>query len=138
MPGLLQPCACGFKHARWRGQKLHDVFADGKALCEAQNFAVQAVGTDGFDRASLAAADEASCFGITTPHDNAVGTASGRRPNRWLSIGAAACVTMLSIKRPRGCILTGATVMVLALISAQLIGVASGVASFDGLCPYYK
>jgi len=27
---------------------------------------------------------------------------------------------------------------VLALISAQLIGVASGVASFDGLCPYYK
>ena len=127
------------KHARWRGQKLHDVFADGKALCEAQNFAVQAVGTDGFDRASLAAADEASCFGITTPHDNAVGTASGRRPNRWLSIGAAACVTMLSIERPRGCILTGATVMVLALISAQLIGVASGVAaSFDGLCPYYK
>ena len=97
------------KHARWRGQKLHDVFADGKALCEAQNFAVQAVGTDGFDRASLAAADEASCFGITTPHDNAVGTASGRRPNRWLSIGAAACVTMLSIKRPRGCILTDAT-----------------------------
>ena len=129
------------KHARWRGQKLHDVFLDGKALCEAQNFAVQAVGTDGFDRASLAAADEASCFGITTPHDDAVGTASGRRPNRRLAIGAAACMTMLSIKRPRGCILTGATVMVLALISAQLIGVALGVAapaSFDGLCPYYK
>lgn len=131
------------KHARWRGQKLHDVFADGKALCEAQNFVVQAVGTDGFDRASLAAADEASCFGITTPHDNAVGTAlaSWRRPNARLAIGAAACVTMLSIERPRGCILTGAAVMVLALISAQLIGVASGVAapaSFDGLCPYYK
>ena len=84
--------------ARWRGKRLHDLYANGRAFCEAQNFVVKAVGTDGYDAASLTAADNGECFGTTSEHNYAVGAAASLRPNGALGavLGAALGALLLA------------------------------------------
>ena len=82
------------QRASWRGTEIGDLFANGKALCEAQNFAVLAVGTDGFDFDSLLNADKGSCFGITSELNQLVGTAAALRP-RALLLGLGSLLTLL-------------------------------------------
>jgi hypothetical protein len=108
------------KEAFWRGQRLNELFANGTALCEAQNFKVLDLSfmwemsgksekdfpggkfptQDGFDALSLAGANTGSCFGITTDHNQMVGDGRALRSNATLGMLAALfCSVLLSHSR---------------------------------------
>jgi hypothetical protein len=149
------------ERARWRGKRLHDLYANGKAFCEAQNFVVKAVGTDGYDAASLAAADTGACFGATSEHNYAVGAAASLRPNGALAaaLGAALGALLLAgggmadnyalpslprLRRRRGGgSLAAAPPLLLLLVGlAMLRGAAAApppaMEPFEGSCPYFN
>ena len=129
------------QHASWRGTEIGDLFANGKALCEAQNFAVLAVGTDGFDFDSLLNADKGSCFGITSELNQLVGAAdSALRPGALvLALGVLGTLflTVTGDEKPLAGFNLSLVLLMLSLLGMLQMGTAE-VAVAAASCPYYN